>query len=1137
MSQFLLKKVGYLNTAAQEVSADTALASPAVLERLNKFAKSAQVLAPKSDDFLYFTIIFLKAAEASLIDEKGDLKKLAGGERAWGYFDDKYSWYGNVKPHRNNNGDIFPEGELKKAARDWIGMPLCVDHKSESVDGIRGIILDTYYDEKHKQVVGLCALDKVTYPNLARKVQTGVVRYGSMGTAVSTSICSDCGKRASTQAEYCQHVISRTAYGEINIGLKPMEYSLVVQPAEPGARLLQCIAKLRTHQQELFNHGITDFEKFSSNINLEQAEELGGLLKTACGPNGCSIEKRSMLINSYISSNGLNKVAQDSLTQESRKEVQFAKALSQLREAGAREEDVASLYNSFGKDYEQDMSTAQGEVFTSGQSAEGRASIETFDSEGVRGTGGESTGLISSDNGELVDSFDTGGVGPESYAYAGSNKNKTYKSVMEDIMKESKLAKRAELRRRLAYYYGGASGEGSAEPVEPATFKPEDYKKYWMDDKHMHQDKPMGGQDGMFPGDKEIKEQQKRAKLAERRLKRLAYFYGGASGEGSAEPVEPATFKSEDYKKYWMDDKHMHQDKSMGGDSGTFPGDMEIKQKLKRAKLSTKFKQVRALNGVINKSASAFEVYADGKLILATTAKDIYGPKLETNWKFLNSQDYGKAVVSAIRTEGLRSVASKLAKTAQGLEGLEGELPPVDDAPMDAAPMDEAPMDLEIPEDSDLEEMEGDDPQARVDEALVSMESAISDIRGAIEELGGRGGDVEINVEQGDPADAEKISVSKRLLYDLKNVLAESSESADELALISEAFESKRRLPSRKLAELRGLVSDALNDSAQLSGESRTLLRMASVLSKHPVKVAEYVESAEDEGEDFPTDDFNLADDAAYVAEKEVSDSKESELYSKALSMRKRRRLSILASARKKVAQDLAEEADEDEAQSNEADDGAGHSQRVAEGEPKGGQVQAVPGDKAPTGSSPRMVAEKSPTGNMADDGFVNYVDDEECEEIAEEEVEEHEEDMHQKNDANDVVPNDGVQNAAFVTEQQPSGKQASSKLNSRFVQKKAADEREIVKLRIRRAYDLAMDMQRKGLIAPTRAAIDSQVDLVLDFDDRAFEAFKTSIANARMPETIKIASDLGGVNIGYEHPEPQTETKTRAEKLSALFS
>jgi len=80
------------------------LASPEITNRLNKFAQTVKAIAPRSDDFLYFSIIFLKAAEAAVIDDYGNLKKV-GQENAWGYFDNNWKWHGNVKPHKNNNGD------------------------------------------------------------------------------------------------------------------------------------------------------------------------------------------------------------------------------------------------------------------------------------------------------------------------------------------------------------------------------------------------------------------------------------------------------------------------------------------------------------------------------------------------------------------------------------------------------------------------------------------------------------------------------------------------------------------------------------------------------------------------------------------------------------------------------------------------------------------------------------------------------------------------------------------------------------------------------------------------------------------------------------------------------------------------
>jgi len=105
------------------------------------------------------------------------------------------------------------------------------------------------------------------------------------------------------------------------------------------------------------------------------------------------------------------------------------------------------------------------------------------------------------------------------------------------------------------------------------------------------------------------------------------------------------------------------------------------------------------------------------------------------------------------------------------------------------------------------------------------------------------------------------------------------------------------------------------------------------------------------------------------------------------------------------------------------------------------------------------------------------------------------------------------------------------------FTTKKAEDERETYKVRLRRAYDVAMDMQNKGLISMTKTALDKQVDDIMEFDDRAFEAFKRSVANARPVESVKIAKDLGGLNVGVTTGEQSSApVKSTAELLSMLW-
>lgn len=219
------------------------------------FAKYAEdtvsklkIIAPKAKDFLYFVATMMHAAEAALLDEKGSLRKDAKGNdltSSWEKKNDSWKWVcadSNVRPFKNANGDIFPEEELVKYYKDWNGKPLCVDHKSDSVEHVKGIIVDTYYDFSKKRVMALCALDKINNPELARKIATKTSTCVSMGTAVTAAICTDCGAVARVEAEFCDHMKYKTGYGEINVGLRPIELSIVVSGADPQAKIKHVMA-------------------------------------------------------------------------------------------------------------------------------------------------------------------------------------------------------------------------------------------------------------------------------------------------------------------------------------------------------------------------------------------------------------------------------------------------------------------------------------------------------------------------------------------------------------------------------------------------------------------------------------------------------------------------------------------------------------------------------------------------------------------------------------------------------------------------------------------------------------------------------------------------------------------------------
>src|SRR5574338_274251 len=233
--------------------------SAEILENFRKFATNLKKIAPKAEDFLYFSAVMMHAAEASALNEDGTPKLTLKGEPVqvgWDTSGGTWKWATNdpnIKPYKNSNGDIFPEAELTKAYKKWKHKPLCVDHKSSSVDHVRGFIVDTYYDRNLKRVIALCALDKAGFPQLARQISTGVSNCVSMGTAVGRAICYDCGRVARAEQDFCNHMKNKTCYGEINVDLNPIELSIVVNGADPRANIKNIIAAANTMNTYLEN--------------------------------------------------------------------------------------------------------------------------------------------------------------------------------------------------------------------------------------------------------------------------------------------------------------------------------------------------------------------------------------------------------------------------------------------------------------------------------------------------------------------------------------------------------------------------------------------------------------------------------------------------------------------------------------------------------------------------------------------------------------------------------------------------------------------------------------------------------------------------------------------------------------------
>jgi hypothetical protein len=791
-------------------SADTVMSDPVMVERFQKVAANLKMIAPKANDFLYFSAIMMHAAESVLLDESGTLKKDAGGNDVTAHWEkngDSWKWIcsdSSLKPYRNNNRDIFPEEELVRAHRKWIGRPLCLDHKSDSVDMIRGVIVDTYYDYPHKRIVALCALDKLTYPDLARKVSSRYATSVSMGTAVGKAICSDCGVVATTQSEYCDCMKDKSCYGEINTDLNPLELSIVVSGADHGAKIRHIVAAADSiaeyvdlKEQEL--------------VRLSNMSELAGSVEITAIKNDLSkalervrgLEKAAERVKGYEQSDNSGEVLQDSKDD---------KVDKKFGESSGGDDDFKKLANAIG---------------------------------GIR----EDLQTLKEDVSNLLDKNNEDTTMSEKKAYFQGGGGLNDPSVLPYEKQDYK-----NVRDHVDKQMVGQMETGPVEGMHPgpaSAGESEEQRKRRLQRLAEEQE------------ERRIKRSAalKKAKEALGNTQKEAYFQGGGG------PNEPAPGKPK-YEKENYETTRDKEDKQMVGQK-PFPGvgkvdglygdDLKRKQQLARAKLTAKFiKAANPEDGSEDKAQSRWQVFADKKLILAGTVDEITSGKSDELYDVVASRTFGEKLLETIRSENGLEKAANMLKSAQ---------PAPVTAPM-PAPAAPPPAAMEPGLEGEMPMGEGEavdeggvgDLKQDIPELLEQGDNWFADLRKMVEALTEEG-DSELKPMdelaeeaklEGEPALASMSDMQKKLA---KSLLIGSKQALEELGgLLEELKMAKYIYDNKEEAKKAGankdkidlLTKSALNDTRKVLSECEKLARSF-------VKFAEGTKNLTKEAQDVVT--------------------------------------------------------------------------------------------------------------------------------------------------------------------------------------------------------------------------------------------------------------------------------------------
>lgn len=796
--------------------------SPEILETFKKYAANLKKVAPRAEDFLYFSAVMMHAAEASSLEDDGTPKLTAKGEPVqvgWDKTGGTFRWTTNdpsIKPYKNSNGDIFPEEELVKAHKKWVHKPLCIDHKSSSVDHTRGFIVDTYYDRKLKRVVALCALDKANYPDLARKVATSMQTAVSMGTAVGRAICTDCATVARTEADFCKHMRGRTCYGEINVDLNPLELSIVVNGADPKAHIKQVIASANTLNTYLDNKTkqlakLADL-KFTASLNVSDPQGDEGGKSGTINVEATDIEKFKNEL-----SDAVQQLAQINASANNLEKDTNDLALNQSSGSIAMNEGEAT-------DSTLALQTPQVARFASADEAESIAELQKV------------TAAIEAKLSHMKDSLD--------------KLAKNFTNTQEENMSGQN-----ELNKK-GYFQGGG---GVNEPTPGQVKYPKDGLNEQLREK---EDKQMVGQspfpgvgpvDGMHPSPESAdpsdelqrKKMLARAESEERAARRnaivdlakaalenkkTAYFQGGG---GVNEPTPGKQKYPVDKLEYTLREK---EDKQMVGQK-PFPGvgpvdglhpspssaepsdELKRKQMLARAQLRARFVKAANSDGSQNRAKSAWEVFLGDKLLLTASVDELSGGNTNMLYDSIATKAFGASLIEKVKTAGADGVTAlfKKAQDAGAPAGGASAPPPAGDAGAPPAGGDAAPPAEDTGKSGDPKKTAVDLAE-KVRDLSSDLAEAVRALTGEQAEMGGdAGGPAGGAPPGGEMGAAASLNTLRRELngaitHAMKEAVAELNDHQQELDMIAGMYD--KGAVSGPNAEFVGsIVEDALNEA------------------------------------------------------------------------------------------------------------------------------------------------------------------------------------------------------------------------------------------------------------------------------------------------------------------------------------
>lgn len=154
----------------------------------------------------------------------------------------------------NRNGDAFREPELRKTYKTFeTNAHVYKSHVNKDPNKSYGRVVKAFYNDHMHRVELVLEIDNSKAPDIVDKVNSGQSVAVSMGCKIKYDVCSICGNKAPTRAQYCTHLRNELnkiyADGRIVCADNPnpnfFDISIVWRPADKTGYMLKKVASSR----------------------------------------------------------------------------------------------------------------------------------------------------------------------------------------------------------------------------------------------------------------------------------------------------------------------------------------------------------------------------------------------------------------------------------------------------------------------------------------------------------------------------------------------------------------------------------------------------------------------------------------------------------------------------------------------------------------------------------------------------------------------------------------------------------------------------------------------------------------------------------------------------------------------------